>query len=204
MSRALLTETERKVLTGQKDADSDYRAVVRSRVKTRISQLHQDVDALAHEPELLNRLGDVLEQALPAGVNKGDDPMGEGAKKTPTQPEPTQETSSAAGTNVNIRQFVDELDQWGGGDRDQVADARVDALETLRELAGNEQDRLPLRELLKNMTATVDRQTSSHDQDSPNQSVFYRKTLLPALDAAKDEGRIKRKSGDDYGFWWVK
>ncbi|WP_049984854.1 hypothetical protein [Halobellus rufus] len=58
--RALLTKTEREVLTRARGSDA-YRSTVRTRLRRRIGELEADVALLeAHEPELLDRLRDVI------------------------------------------------------------------------------------------------------------------------------------------------
>jgi hypothetical protein len=66
VTRALLTETERKVLAGEA-GNSEYRSTVRSRLRDRLMELATDLRIPeAHEPELLERVRDVVEPPLEA------------------------------------------------------------------------------------------------------------------------------------------
>lgn len=61
VSRALLTEKEREVLRGEAGTDA-YRSTVRSRVRNRLDELEIDLEVLAaHEPELYERLDELVE-----------------------------------------------------------------------------------------------------------------------------------------------
>jgi hypothetical protein len=67
--RALLTETERAVLSGEADPSSNYVATVRSRLRGRLGALEADVDVLAtHEPDLLAELRAVVCEDRQAGT----------------------------------------------------------------------------------------------------------------------------------------
>lgn len=46
MVRALLTEREREVIRGNADVDREYRYQLISRVRTRMQQIEQDLEAL--------------------------------------------------------------------------------------------------------------------------------------------------------------
>jgi|APHM01.1.fsa_nt_gi hypothetical protein len=66
--RALLTETERAVLSGESNPTANYVATVRSRLRTRIDELDRDVAVLSdHEPELLTEVQAVVCEASTDG-----------------------------------------------------------------------------------------------------------------------------------------
>lgn len=56
--RALLTETERKILSGEKDVKDNYRYSVESRVRTRIQdEFSRDVEVLrANYPDIFEEV----------------------------------------------------------------------------------------------------------------------------------------------------
>jgi len=210
MARALLTDKERRILTGDDDADANYLSVVRSRVKSRISDsLQGDILAIAHHPALLDVLNDALATAPAGQAYEARQTGGQGVQvHHPQAPTDASDDDALTGGSIDepdeeLQAFVDELDKWAGGPTDQVAAARVDALTTIRNLANRERDRLTLRDLLANMSVSVDGQNSSADQRAPNESVYYQKTLRPVLDEARAAGLVQRKAGDDYGFWWT-
>jgi hypothetical protein len=60
--RALLTDAEREVLSGEREVKDNYRYSVESRVRTRIrDELPGDVEALReHYPELFEALQEVV------------------------------------------------------------------------------------------------------------------------------------------------
>lgn len=60
--RALLTDTERRILAGEREVDDNYRHTVQSRVRTRVrQQFPADVKILReHHPGLLDELREVV------------------------------------------------------------------------------------------------------------------------------------------------
>lgn len=59
--RGLLTERERKILSGEADVSQDYQYRVASRVRTKIENLDEDVEILSrHREDLLEELRDVV------------------------------------------------------------------------------------------------------------------------------------------------
>jgi len=70
MTRALLTEREREVLSGQADDvehPHQYRSNTRSRVHNRLNQLDKDLEILeSHEPELAD---EIREQVFEGTIN---------------------------------------------------------------------------------------------------------------------------------------
>lgn len=55
--RSLLTDTERKILAGERDVTDNYKYKVQSIVRQRIRRITADVDTLReHEPELYEML----------------------------------------------------------------------------------------------------------------------------------------------------
>ena len=63
--RALLTDRERAVLSGEADATRNYVYQVRARLQTKLDRLATDIDLLAeHQPDLLEELLDVVRPRL--------------------------------------------------------------------------------------------------------------------------------------------
>lgn len=59
--RGLLTDREREVLSGQADVSANYRYQIRTRVRSKIDRLAEDVRVLeAHHPDLLEELRAVV------------------------------------------------------------------------------------------------------------------------------------------------
>lgn len=59
--RGLLTERERKILSGAADVDDGYYRRVKSRVRDKIDNIDRDHDLLSdNEPELAERLKDAV------------------------------------------------------------------------------------------------------------------------------------------------
>lgn len=60
--RALLTETERSILAGEKEVKDNYRYSVESRVRTRVrEELPSDVEVLKeHYPEIFEEVEEVV------------------------------------------------------------------------------------------------------------------------------------------------
>jgi len=60
--RAILTEREREILTGEADVSQDYVYQIRTRVRNKIDRLAEDVDILEeYQPDLFAELQDVLD-----------------------------------------------------------------------------------------------------------------------------------------------
>lgn len=60
--RALLTDREREILTGEADVSRNYVYQIRSRVREKVRRLGEDIRILeAHHPDLLEE----LEEAIP-------------------------------------------------------------------------------------------------------------------------------------------
>lgn len=58
--RALLTDDERAILLGERDVSEKYYYVVVSRVRGKIQQLPDDIEALEEHPTLADELRDIV------------------------------------------------------------------------------------------------------------------------------------------------
>lgn len=59
--RALLTDREREILSGEADVSQNYVYQIRSRVQDKIDRLADDIAFLeTHQPELFQRLEEVV------------------------------------------------------------------------------------------------------------------------------------------------
>lgn len=59
--RALLTDREREILSGQADVEMNYVYQVRSRVRSKIDRLMEDIRILdEHHPELLQKIEEIV------------------------------------------------------------------------------------------------------------------------------------------------
>jgi len=58
--RALLTDSERDILIGDKEVSDNHYYTVVSRVRNKIEQLQEDMDALQEHGELFEELQDVV------------------------------------------------------------------------------------------------------------------------------------------------
>ena len=58
--RGLLTETERAVLLGEQEVSDNYQYTIISRVRNKIGELEEDMEALEEHEELLNEIQEVV------------------------------------------------------------------------------------------------------------------------------------------------
>lgn len=59
-SRALLTDREREILTGEADVTEKYYYVVVTRVRNRFDRMGEDIEILEDHPSLADELRDVV------------------------------------------------------------------------------------------------------------------------------------------------
>lgn len=63
--RALLTDREREVLTGEADVSQNYVYQIRTRVRDKIDRLAEDIELLEdHQPELFDELRGTLDSLI--------------------------------------------------------------------------------------------------------------------------------------------
>lgn len=58
--RALLTEREREIVSGEADVDPQYRYNTVSRVRTRLEELEADIEAMEKHGDLADELREVV------------------------------------------------------------------------------------------------------------------------------------------------
>ena len=58
--RALLTDREREIVSGEADVDDPYRYQTISRVRQRFSQLEEDLEAMEKHGELADEVRDIV------------------------------------------------------------------------------------------------------------------------------------------------
>jgi len=63
--RALLTDREREILTGEADVSQNYVYQIRTRVRDKIERLGDDIELLEeYQPELFDELRDTLDSLM--------------------------------------------------------------------------------------------------------------------------------------------
>jgi len=186
--RALLTETERAALAGEK-SDS-YRYKTRSYLKRRIEKVERDADVLAeHAPDLLAD----LRAAIETGETHEPHERRESAE-TPSQPDrdrsdgentTTSTTPENAPTSDALADVVEEVadaEGWEGTEEKLAARKRA-ALAVLE--YAREHGSVSKKEAKEEIEP-------EHPVDGQNSRTWYRKNIRPVLNEAADYDQSER------------
>ena len=181
--RALLTDTERAALAG--DRSDSYRYKTRSYLKRRIEKLEQDAEVLAeHAPDLLAD----IQTAVDGGDTHPPQEPRETVDRTP-EPEGDQSPTNTPPTPTaaeDARPF-DSVDFPAGKDREQC----VEAINTTREYL---QDKGPatMRDIVIGVIRDhplgydVDAALAKVEAGERYRGAWWRRIVKPGLEAAED------------------
>jgi len=179
--RALLTDTERAALAGER-SDS-YRYKTRSYLKRRIEKLEQDAEVLAeHAPDLLADIQTAVDVADP---HRPQEPR-ETVDTTP-EPEPDQSpTDTPATSRAGEDALADVVDSVASGwdDNPDRIEARKDAARAVLEYA-REHGSVSKKEAKEQVEP-------NHPVEGQNPRTWYRKNIRPVLNEAAEYDQSKR------------
>jgi len=186
--RALLTETERDALAGEK-SDS-YRYKTRSYLKRRIEKIERDADVLAeYAPDLLADLRDAIETDETHGPREPRE-----SAETPSQ----SERDRSGGENTTTSTTPETA---------PTSDARADGVEEVADAEGWEDtpERLDARKRAALAVLEYAREHGSvskaeakeeiepeHPVDGQNSRTWYRKNIRPVLNESAEYDQSER------------
>lgn len=131
--RALLTDREREIITGEADVSDSYRYQTISRVRSRFTRLSEDLDAFASHGDLLDELREVVctdiehKDAETPGGDRVEEHDPQGSHPENTSP-PTQEEEDL---RADAERRLRELGLPGLGDD---LEGRIEALLAMHDL----------------------------------------------------------------------
>lgn len=182
--RALLTDTEREILSGEKDVKDNYRYSVESRVRTRLKDRFTDDANLLEEnqPEMYEILQDVVcEDAESNDIAESD-----------SSSEPVQPVTNDGTTDRETKEDVYE----GLREQREIEDRVWDVIEDVTENWKDDEARLATRrraaaEVLQHAVDTgegvgksssiVDEVREKYPVEGQNQETYWRKNLRDVL-----------------------
>jgi hypothetical protein len=190
--RALLTDTEREILSGEREVKDNYLYSVQSRVRTRIKgPLKDDIETLReHDPELFEEI-----ERTVLGLGEADDIAG-GDSSSTEQPAVDAEQSAdtdpqtpkgSAGSTVEqagsgpssrVRAIVDDV--AAGWDDDHRLENRRGAAETVLQHA------VDTGEPVGKSSEIVDEVQEQYPVEGQNEDTYWRKNLRAVLSEVGD------------------
>lgn len=132
--RALLTDREREIITGEADVQDSYRYQTISRVRSRLDRLEDDLEAFEQHGDLADELRDIVCETSPADGRESAETAPEepvdpstGEQTRPADPADTRrEQTERERAEERIRELGDVLE---GGEK--VFEIRLEAVLTI-------------------------------------------------------------------------
>lgn len=180
--RALLTDTERAALAG--DRSDSYRYKTRSYLKRRIEKLEQDVEVLAeHAPDLL----DDIQAAVDGGDTHPPREPQESGEPTPGLEGDQSPTDTDQPPRAGEDALADVVDSVASGweDNPDRIEARKDAARAVLEYA-REHGSVSQKEAKEQVEP-------NHPVEGQTPDTWYRKNIRPVLNEAAEYSQSKRK-----------
>lgn len=189
--RALLTDREREIISGEADVSDSYRYQTISRIRARLDRLAGDLEALEAHGDLADELRDRV-CGTPATTTQ---PPRDGRESVETPPKPKpDELDGDTDETPETPASDDEHD-----DLSDVVEAVADGWEDHPErLAARKQAALAVLEYARehgsvSKAEATEKIEPEYPVDEQNARTWYRKNIRPVLDEAAQYDRTERK-----------
>lgn len=189
--RALLTDREREIISGEADVSDSYRYQTISRIRARLDRLAGDLEALEAHGDLADELRDRV-CGTPATTTQ---PPRDGRESVETPPKPKPDELDDDGDEPPEPPASDDEH----ADLSDVVEAVADGWEDRPErLAARKQAALAVLEYARehgsvSKAEATEKIEPEYPVEGQNARTWYRKNIRPVLDEAAQYDRTERK-----------
>lgn len=192
--RALLTDREREIISGEADVEDSYRYQTISRVRSRFDRLEDDLEVFGTHGDLLDELREIVcEDSESEDIAESDSwspPEATDEEQHPVVEEPEDKRDP-------VKDAVADIDFPATKDRNECVEAVRAAYELLKE-RGTATKKDFVREVMDEHSLEYDVDAALEKLDSPERyrGAWWRRVIKPALKSLPDVESPTRGASD--------